>query len=186
MGLFADNTLVNAAALNGNLPVLLGSTVLSASAASIPLTVPSGFNRIKIHWRGRSDAGAAAEQLFLHFNGDGGSNYLWEVNQANNAGVAATTSAGTASAIQIGTIPAASATAGYFGSGEATADGVNATSTGFTTVQGNGTAFASSTNMWAGVYSGQWLNSGGVTSLTAFASAGNLVAGSSLSIYGLM
>lgn len=187
MTLFSDDELVNAALMNGNLEVLAaGPTVLSASQPSITLAVPTGFNRLKIRWRARSDQATTAEQLYLRFNGDTSSDYLWEVNQANNTSVAGTTSGGTATSIQIGTIPCASATAGYFGSGEGTADGVSTTSTGFTTYQGSGCGFVTSTSMYNGTYSGQWNQSGAVTSVTIYPSSGNLVAGSSLSIYGLM
>lgn len=186
MTLFNDGLLVNAAALNNNLEVLAaGPTVLTASEPNITLAVPVGFNRFRLVWRARADAATTAEQLFLRFNGDGGNDYLWEVSQSNNGSVAGTSSGGTTSSIQIGTIPCASATAGYFASGEGVADGVSTTSTGFTTYCGSGAAFESSTNSWSGTFGGQWNQSGAVTSVTIYAASGDLVAGSSLSVYGL-
>src|SRR5215472_18261385 len=101
MALFADGTTVHGADLNGNLPVLLASSVLGAGAASIPLAIPAGFNRIKLYWRARGDNAATAIQLYLRINGDSANDYLWEVNQANNTAVAATTSGAATAQIQI-------------------------------------------------------------------------------------
>jgi hypothetical protein len=186
MALFADGTTVHAADLNGNLPVLLASSVLVAPAANIPLAIPAGFNRIKVYWRVRASDGVPAEPLYLQVNGDTGNDYLWEVNQANNATVAGTTSGAATGHIQIGTIPAASATALYFGSGEFTLDGASDT-TNYKTITGSGSAYASTTNMWAGVYGGQWLSAAAVTSLLLFpGNSSNFVVGSSASAYGLM
>lgn len=186
MTLFVDGTTPHAADLNGNLPVLAAASgVLVASQANIPLVIPAGFTRLKVYWRVRSSVAGAAEQLYLQVNGDTANDYLWEVNQANNATVAGTTSGATTNKIQIGTVTGGTATALYFGSGELTLDGASDT-TNYKTIQGTGASFASTTNMWAGVYSGQWLSAAAVVSLTLSCASGQVMAGSSASVYGLM
>lgn len=179
------NSLVHAADLNGNLPVLLASALLTGSASGIPLTVPTGYARLRVCWRARSSAASTGAQLYVQFNGDVANDYLWQVSQANNATVAGTSSGTAVAQIQVGTIPAASATGGYFGSGEFIVDGASDTTNG-KSVTGTGSAFSSVTNSWCGTYSGFWSPSVAVVSMNLFSgAAANLAAGSSVSVWGL-
>lgn len=158
----------------------LGSTTASVTFSGLP----AGVNAFKVRWSARCSDANAAEQMKLQINGATGSSYIWEVNQANNTTVAATTSAGASTFIQIGTVTAASATADYWASGEFTVDnGISAAK--FPNVQGTAAAFATTTNMWCGVYSGQYVVAGPVTSLTMFGATGSLIANSQFSIYAL-
>lgn len=156
---------------------------MSATTASVTFSGLPALDGFRVKWACRMSDATAAEQLYLQFNGDTGSNYLWEVNQANNTTVAATTSAGATTRIQIGTVCAASATADYFATGEFV---INTGSTGiYTTVVGTGTAYTSTSNMYAGVYSGQWNSTATVTSFTLFGASGSLITGSQFSLYAL-
>lgn len=183
---FTAGQRVLAADLNGNTIQLIDTQTLTAPAASIVLDVPanSSYNFIKASWRLRGDSASAALQLYMRLNGDTGSNYLWEVNQANNTTVAGTTSAGTSTFMQAGTLVCASATALYFSSGVVDISGASDT-TNYKVMNGSGSAFASTTNMWSGTFSGQWNSAAAVTSVTFLPQTGNFVAGSIVSLYGL-
>lgn len=184
---FTAGQRLTAAALNSALtvfPTLLQTTTVTSPLSSQILTVPAGYQRVKVNWRIRSSVAGAAEQLFLRMNGDTGSHYLWQVDQSNNATVAGSSSGALAAQIQIGTVTGSTATANYFASGEFVVDGI-ADATNFATAIGIGAAFATTTNSFAGDYSGQWAQSAVVTSLTLFCATGNIAAGSVISIYGL-
>jgi hypothetical protein len=172
--------------LLNNTLILLAATTLSTPSANAVLNVPSGtnYNNLKVFWRARSVTAVVAEQMFLQFNGDTGNNYLWEVDQANNATIAGSTSGAATSKIQIATVPAGNATANYFGSGEFTVGGAN-DATNFKTAAGVGTAYGATNNMWTGTYGGQWNSAAAVTSLTITANGGNLAAGCRFSLYGM-
>lgn len=182
---YAAGARITAAGLNNNTMQLLATSTLTGSQASIALNIPAGvsYNNLKVTWRVRGDQASAAQQLYLRLNGDAGSNYLWEVLQANNTTVAGTTSAGTSTFIQIGTMTCASATALYFSSGDCEISGAIDT-TNYKVVCGKGSAFATTTNMWSGTFSGQWLSASAVTSVSLVPQAGNFVAGSVMSLYG--
>jgi hypothetical protein len=170
----------------GALPTQIATQTLGSNSASVTFSSIPAFNHISVIWKTRASDANPAEQIFLRFNGDVASHYLWELNQANNAGaVSGGTSGALVAQIQIGTIPAANATAGYFGSGQFTVAYFNDT-TNFTTVQGTACAFATTTNMWSGTYSGLYNQAATITSLTLFAASGNLVSGSRFSLYGWM
>lgn len=165
------------------MPQLLGSSTLTGSAASITVTIPAGFNHLQGIWTGRSDAVATAASLQLRFNGDNGSNYLWQQLEANNASSSASSSGGATTAARIGAVPAASASADYWGSGSFTVGGIAAAAS-FKVAVGGSSAFVTTTNSYVGTYSGQWNSLSTITSVSLLAASGNLVTGSSLSIYG--
>lgn len=168
------------------LPTQIATQTLGSNAASVTFSSIPAFNHISVTWKTRASDAVTAEQLFLRFNGDAASHYLWEINQANNAAaVSGGTSGALVAQIQIGTIPAASATTGYFGSGQFTVAFFNDI-TNLTTVQGTACAFANTTTMWNGTYSGLYNQAATITSLTLFGVGGNLVAGSRFSLYGWM
>lgn len=157
---------------------------LNATTASITFSgLPAGVNAFLVRWSVRCSDANGAEPLRLQFNGVSTNSYIWEVNQANNASVAATTSAGAATFIQIGTVAAANATANYWSSGQCIVDNGNANR--MPTAQGSGAAFATTTSMWCGVYSGMYAVATPVTSITLFGASGSFVAGSQFSIYAL-
>jgi hypothetical protein len=165
---------------------LAPTQVLGSAAASITFSSIPAVPRLMVVWRVRCSDAVAAEPLWLRMNGDSAAHYLWEVSQANNATVAGTTSGALVSQIQAATVPAASATAGYFGSGQFIIDGAN-DSSNFPTAVGNGTAYASATSMWTGTYGGLYNQVGPVTSVTLLpGNTANFVAKSAFTLYGAM
>lgn len=180
---FTAGQRVTAAELNGNTIQLVDSASLSASTASVVLNLPAGYNRAKLYWRARSAGAVTAEPLMLQFNGDSGAHYQDEIMQTNNTTVAGTTATGQTK-MQIATIVGASGTSNYFSSGSVDIDGVSDT-TNFKTAVGQGTAFVTTSNMYVGVYGGQWIQAAAVTTVTLFANANSLASGSTFSLYGL-
>lgn len=167
-------------------PQLIAKSVLTGSASSIPLSVPSGpaFSVLRVAWTARSDNAGFATYMCLRLNGDSGNNYLWQINQVNIASTAGSGNSGAlTSLIQIGTMAGGTATSGYLGSGEFTIP--NAAGNTYKAPEGHSTSTNSTTNSYSGTYGGLWLNTSAVTSITLLAGAGNLVAGSSAYLYGM-
>jgi hypothetical protein len=166
--------------LTSSVPLLYTAQYVSATTASVTLAVPSGFNTLEVRWRAKGTTASAALQLYLQFNGDTGGNYNWEVNQVNNTTVAG--SQGSAvDQIQVGTMTGATSTANYFASGMFQASG--ASDAFYKTVTGTGSAFVTTSNMYAGVYSGQWSSTAAITSMLLFPASGSLAVGSRFSLY---
>lgn len=175
-------TRIQAANLSAS-PVLLDSE--APVAGVITLNVPGGtsYRYLTVKWRARASDAVTVELLDLQLNGDTASHYLWENVQGINGTSTSQTSNGTATSAWAGTICGSSATANYFSSGQFEIGGASDT-TNFKTYSGTGTAFVTTTNMYAGTYGGQWLSSAAVTSLTLFGASGSLVSGSTASLYG--
>lgn len=180
---------LTAAALNASLasvPQLLGSSTLTGTTASITINVPSsgGYNTLRMTWSARSDTASGATYMCVRLNGDGGNNYLWQINQANNASLAGSGNSGAlVGQVQIGTMAAATATAGYFGSGEFTIPGASGST--YKALSGYSTSMNATNNGYAGSYGGLWLNTTAITSVTLLPLAGNMVTGSTASLYGM-
>jgi hypothetical protein len=172
--------------LLNNTPVLLQTTTLGSPQASVTLNVPSGatYNFLQVKWRTMNSAAVVSAGFFLRINGDSGNNYIWENGAATNATIAGVTSGAATSSIQVATIPGASATALYFGSGAIEIGGASDL-VNFKTLVSTAAGFTSTTGMITGVYSGQWNNAAAVTSITLLPGSANLVTGSIFSLYGL-
>lgn len=187
MAFFAGQKL-RAADLNTSVPIRIGSQILTGSQGSITVPVPAsttvGLNALQVMWQARSDTAAAAINFLLRFNGDTANHYLWQRAEANNATQTDSNSGGLVGFIQIGTIPAASATANFFGTGFSILSNP-ASAVAYKSVSGHATACITATNMYTGSYGGLWQSTAAVTSVTVLALTGNLVAGSGLSVYGL-
>lgn len=159
--------------------------VLAASAGSITFSgVPQVFSALRVVWSARSDSGIPATYMCLRLNGDTTNSYLWQINQANGA----TSQSGNSgpslvSMIKMGTMAAATATAGYIGAGEFVIP--NPGGNTYKAPSGSSNSAASNTNTYSGAYGGLWVNTAAVTSLTLLPEAGNLVAGSSAALYGM-
>lgn len=177
-------TRIQSASLNVG-PVFLTSETMLTPLANATLNVPANtsYNFLTVKWRARGSAATTAQGLSLTLNGDSGNNYLWEVNQANNTTVAATTSGAAVAAIQVATICCASATANYFSSGVIEICGASDTAN-FKTIVSTAVGMVTTTNMYTGVYSGQWNSAAAVTSITLTPGSGTLVTGSVVSMYG--
>lgn len=170
--------------LMNNTPQLLQTVSVGVTTSSVTLTVPAGYKRMAVNWRVRSTVSNLAEQLYLQFNGDTASHYMWENLQSNNATVSGASAGGLTTAIQVATVTGGTSSANFFASGSFIVDGI-ADATNYATVAGNGSAYSTATNAWVGTYGGMWGNSSLVTSMQLHCSSGSIAAGSTFSMYGL-
>jgi hypothetical protein len=159
------------------------SAVATGSVPTVVIPVPIGFTELKVIWSARSDTASAATYMTLQLNGDAGSNYNWQINQANNSTAGPGNSGGNDSSIHIGAMTAASAGANFFASGEFCITNASSNSV-FKSAAGHATAMVTSTNAYSGTYGGLWGSTNAVSSITLKALAGNIVAGSSFVAYG--
>lgn len=164
-------------------PQLIGHSVLTAvGSITIPIPTAPAFSTLRVAWTGRGDTASGATYMCVQLNGDTSSSYLWQINQANNASVTGADAGATVDRIEIGTMPAATATAGYFGSGEFVIP--NASGSSFKAMTSHSTSMNATNNGYSGSYGGQWLKNAAVNSVTLLPLTGNLAAGSSASIDG--
>lgn len=178
---FVAGQLLKASQLNANMPQLLGSTVLSAPQTSITLTVPAGFNHIEAIFTARKDAGGGGGFCWMRFNGDTGNNYQWVNQISNNA--TGTSGASLVNYMQMGLCAGLSDTANYFATGHFTVGNISST-TATKPLESASSLVCNTTTYYKASFGGIWNSTAAITSITLLPDAGNLVAGSSLSIYG--
>lgn len=169
--------------LQNNTPQLIGTTILGASAASISITIPSGYNHLQCTYTGRQDSGSGGAFCFVRINGDSGANYTWQGLYGNVSTATSSNAAGAVSGIRLGVLPGSGDTANYFGTGAFTLGNVG--SAVFKPLSGHFQGPITTTNGYAGTYGGIWASTAAITSVALFPNSGNLIAGSSLTIYGL-
>lgn len=165
-------------------PQQLDVRLLSSTTASITLNVPTGghFSTLRVNWIGRSDAATGATYMVARLSNDSANNYLWQIDQANNAGNSPANSGATTDRIRVGTMPAATATSGYFGAGEFST--TNAAGGTEKPLSGHSVSMNATNQGFAGTYGGLWISGSTVTSVTLFPDSGNLVSGSFAVLYG--
>lgn len=172
----------------GSMPVKIDDQLLGASAASVTFVnpLPTGFRHLLIEWYARGDTAAGNTSVLMRFNNistttyDGG-----RVEDTNNT-VAGIDGAGNTS-LGIGFMPAASATANYFGAGQAKVFHYNGTT-------GNKIVLAESFQMNADTVGsilnerlgGKWRTTAtAITRIDLLPGAGNFVAGSLFTLWGI-
>lgn len=107
-----------AATSYGSMPIKIVENLLAGIAATVTFSsIPTGFRHIAFDWLARGDAVVTSSNLLAQLNGDTAANYDIILLQGSSA-VTAFESLGQVAGF-FGTIPAASATANYFGQGEA-------------------------------------------------------------------
>lgn len=165
-----------------NLPQLIGDTILTGPAASISITIPSGYNHLQCVYTGRQDSGSGGAFCFVRINGDSAADYTWQGVYGNGATATSSNAGAAVSGIRLGVLPGSADTANYFGTGSFSLG--NVSSAVFKPLSGHFQGPISPTNGYAGTYGGIWLSTAAITSVALFPNSGNLVAGSSLAIYG--
>ena len=141
-----------------------GGTVASFSVSSIPAT----YSALQIMLSGRSAEVETEDTVLLRFNGDTGGNYDHGGNSLINSGAfggVLPAAAHAATYIPFGILPAALATAGYFGTSVATLPNYSAAIVHMLTGQG---VYEVSTagNSWYVPFSGQWRTANAITQVT--------------------
>lgn len=157
--------------------------LLAAPAASVTFSaIPTTVRKLVLSWTARSSAAAVAQNLRIRVNNDSGANYNYNFTQQRN--VTNTAIAGAAQTFwQIGVIPAATATANNFGSGEIVIPGWNAPHANLNQ-QHRSHMWESAADSWYQGGGGLYFAAAPYNRLDVFCDAGNLVAGSEFLLLG--
>lgn len=172
--------------LNTGVPVVLANSTLVAAAASISFTgINQTFAHLLVVAYLRGDTVAVSTNAMLRFNGDAGANYDYQLLD----GSAATASAGEAFAqtsLTAGLAAAASAGANLFSAHHITiphyAQASNNKAASINSALKTGTA---SGNLVCRAVAGFWRSNSAITQVSLTPAAGNFVAGSRVTIYGV-
>lgn len=165
----------------------LFDVTLGAAAASISIpSIPQTYAHLKLMGLLRGDAAALHNDLRIQFSGDTGANYDAQNSQAFSTSVSAAANLTQTAMVFGNAVVAGTATAGRF-------TALDLTIPHYTSVIGTktliGTLLRSQTVADMVLYgiAGTWRTANApVTSLLASLSAGNFVAGSRLTLYGLI
>jgi hypothetical protein len=163
-----------------SIPVLLGRTVLTASASSINFTsISSGFHTLLLYVSGKTTTAATLAYTDVQFNGDTSANYLDQANGSNNAAT-------------ICGIGYTHGTTNYLSASGALAEAViyNANSTTEYKTLMTRYVFNNSTstitNQWGGFGMTQWRSTSAISSLLVLSRYADVFAtGTSATLYGL-
>lgn len=175
-----------AATSYGSVPIKLAENLLVAIAASVTFSsIPQTFRNLRLDWYARSDTAAVTANLLAQVNGISTATYDREV--VNGAGAAwAFGELLAQTSMQLSRITGATATANYFGQGEAKIKH-------YTGAVGNKLMTSTGSLSWGdvtgqieiSVTTGKWRTAAApVTSLTLLPSAGNFIAGSLFTLWG--
>ena len=170
----------------GTLPVKITESLLGAIAASITFSsIPAGFRHLKTDWYARGDTSAAAISILMRINNDSSANYDIQHITGSATTVTAAEVLG-ATSMQLSSITAATATAGYFGQGSTrvndyagiVGDKIVTSDAAWSSANTTGTGTKQST-------SGKWRTVGtAVNRIDLLPGAGNFIAGSLFTLWG--
>jgi hypothetical protein len=156
-----------------------------SGVGTITFSVLGSYTNLELRWNARGTDAAASVNMNCTFNGDTGANYDLERVQGAGATASATEQiAGTSNFIA--TVTSAGGTANMASAGK-----VEIYDYRNTTFQKNGTAqvichrTTASGNTLQQSFGFSWRNTAAITSITLTLSAGNFVAGSKFSLYGI-
>lgn len=173
--------LAQLAYLQNSTPIKIGSTILTASQPSIPISIPAGqFNHLEGIFTARKDTGGGGAFTWMRFNGDAANDYQWE----NLVGATPQNSgASLVSFMQMGLCAGAGDTANYFATGRFSIGNVSSTTVA-KQLRSSASLTCSTTTYYTANFGGTWDQTAAINTVTLLPDAGNLVAGSSLSVYG--
>ena len=159
---------------------LLYGTTLTVDQASIATgTLATGYRDLLIFITGRSDRAAIKDDLVIGFNGDStGSNYEGRFKTTGDA------SSDADSLRFVGFVPAANASASRFSSTTIYVPS-HENSAVYKTFFGQSGVIGSTTDRRQLQFYNMWLNASAITSVVINASVGDLLTGTSVSVYGV-
>jgi hypothetical protein len=162
----------------------LAQQILGSAAGSVTFSSISGaYTNLVLEMVGRSDAATAFVSFNVQFNGDTGSNY--EFNQVYaSGGSPGAGQAGSQSCIAFPNMPGATIAANYPGACSVRIPGYSGTTFYKGAIGMN--AYVTNSTQQALLSGGGWNNAAAITSITITPSAGNFVAGSTFTLYGLL
>lgn len=166
--------------------VQLFDTTLAAAAASIDTTaIPGGYSALMLVLVLRGDTAAGSIDNLIRFNGDTGANYD-DIATRNNNAATGTVNDQAATSGELGQIVAATSTSNYASTIQAMIPNYAGTAFFKTAVYISGHEVTPATptmQSWTGAIS--WRSTGPITQINVRPSAGNYVAGSRFTIYGM-
>lgn len=163
---------------------LAPDVTFGSAAASVSFVgIPTGYRTLLLGYTLRGDAAAAAVDLLLRCNADGGANY--DYTETIFLGGALSGAAGAAqTAMRIGRIPAATAPASAYGVGQARVRDY-AGGTAHVAAEGTGLFRQAAGQPQSVLAGGIWLSTAAVSQLTLLPLSGNF-AGGTVSLHALL
>jgi hypothetical protein len=148
--------------------------------------IPSAYNHLKLVFEGRGDTAAASTTVTMRVNNDSAANYEHAVGYMTGAAVYSGNGVGGGTGAQVaGHMAAATATAGATGAFELTLAQYNS-ATLWRRWMGTGGS-NDGANIWLETIMGSWRNAANaITRLSLTPGAGNFVAGSRFTLYGML
>jgi hypothetical protein len=178
----------------GGTPGTWGSTgtqiekkVLGASAASVTFSgIPSTFSYLRLAWQARSDlAGSSTTSVNLRINGDSAANYQGQYSQVSGTTTNTGIDSSERSSAYVGKVSSAGWAANSFGIGVVEIfDWSHPASTAHLMLLSDFTLWIDTTQTISGYTGYRYGSTGPYTSLTMLLDDGNLVAGSSFTLWG--
>ena len=177
----AFEALLLAQNLQNSSPVKLGSTILTAPAATMSLPITAGYNHLEAIYTVRKDTGGGGAFTWMQLNGDSAAHYQWVNQIGNNA--TGTSGAALVTFWQMGLCAGLSDTANYFATGRFSIGNVSSPTVA-KNFDSTSSLICNTTTYYKASFGGVWNQTAALTSVTLLPDSGNFVAGSSLSIYG--
>ena len=166
---------------------LLETTTLTSSASSVTFSgldsYAADYKHLQIRYTARSDRSSGVYSIAgIRLNSDTGSNYSYHQLYGTGSSVGSTAAANQTT-MRLGIIPESTDSANVFGSG--IVDLLDFTNTSKNTTIKSFSGEESGSNSDISLWSGAWYNTAAVTTAQLIDLAGNFVAGSRFSLYGV-
>lgn len=165
---------------NGILDAKVGYSLISVAATFSFTSIPSSYDGLLILLQLRGDTAATSTTVNMRFNNDTGNNYAYQRILSASTTVTGAASTGT-STFPFGSVPAASATAGWAGAYKIFIPGyARTTLMKNIRVEGGG---HDGTNYQMSSLAGQWLSTAAITRIDIYPGAGSWEVGSECAIF---
>ncbi|HSV08528.1 MAG TPA: hypothetical protein VLI07_18575 [Candidatus Binatus sp.] len=163
----------------------IADITLGSAAATIDFTsIAATYAHLRLEWMLRGDTAAASTALYVRFNNDSGANYCTEVLTASVTTAGAQELA-SQNQIQIGSIAAATAPANWATAGDMDIPLYAGGWMKHVLVRGGYAVGITTTSLQPRWGAAVWASTAAINRITVLAAAGNLVAGSRVTLYGL-
>jgi hypothetical protein len=159
---------------------------LTGSVASVTFSdIPATLHSLQISWTARSSLAALADTLLLQFNGDGSGSYDCNYSQIKNATFQGPFGLATQTSVPVGMTGGSTAAANNFGAGTIDIPGWDLPHTANVNFTFAAHFYENLANSYYHFGGALYFAALGLTSITLFASGGNLVAGSEFVLTGV-
>lgn len=164
----------------------ISDTTLGSANANVDITgIPSTYAHLMLCVYARGDTAATFTNLNLRFNGDTAANYDSQVERGSAATVAVSESFAQTSG-QTAFIAAGSATTNLFSAAQIVIPHYAGTTSNKTFRSTFALKFGTaSTNMNVGIFTGFWRSNAAINEITVLPTAGNLAAGTRVTLYAM-